>query len=139
MRALSRYSIVCSAVTLTLAFAATVAKADVVAIRDPAFGLPHICADTDAEAARQQGYEAGRDRMAQFLLVMNTARGTLAGHLALLGVDAEDDIVTRAQGYSRSELNLMFQRMSPSEQAVLRRVLRGRQHRAQRHARGHHT
>jgi acyl-homoserine lactone acylase PvdQ len=81
--------------------------------------LPHICADTDIEAAREQGYQAGRDRAAQFLLIMNTARGTLHGALGNLGVDAEDDIETRVTGYSRNELNLMFQRLSAPEQAII--------------------
>jgi hypothetical protein len=119
MRALSRTSTIASAVTLTLTLLATAASAAVVTIRDPAFDLPHVCADTDVEAAREEGYQAGRDRIAQFLLIMNTARGTLHGHLGNLGVEADGDIEARVTGYSRSELNLMFQRMSASEQAVL--------------------
>jgi hypothetical protein len=119
MRALSRTYAIASAAALTIALLATSASADVVTIRDPAFDLPHVCADTDVEAGREQGYQAGRDRIAQFLLIMNTARGTLHGHLGLLGVTADGDIEARVTGYARSELNLMFQRMSASEQAVL--------------------
>jgi hypothetical protein len=108
-------------VTLGLVFAvaASTADADVVTIRDPAFDLPHICADTDIEAAREQGYQAARDRAAQFLLIMNTARGTLYGALGNLGVDPDADIETRVTGYSRNELNLMFNRLSASEKTII--------------------
>jgi len=119
MSASARFSAAMSVIGLVFSLAATVGHADVVTIRDPAFDLPHVCADTDIEAAREQGYQAARDRAAQFLLIMNTARGTLHGALGLLGVDADGDIETRVTGYSRNELNLMFNRLSASEQAII--------------------
>jgi hypothetical protein len=119
MTVLTRFSAALSAIGLIAGLAASAAHADVVTIRDPAFDLPHICADTDIEAAREQGYQAARDRAAQFLLIMNTARGTLHGALGNLGVDAEDDIETRVTGYSRNELNLMFNRLSAPEQSII--------------------
>jgi hypothetical protein len=108
-----------SALAIALGLGAVTAQAGVVTIREPAFDLPHVCADTDVEAAREQGYQAARDRIAQFLLIMNTARGTLHGHLGNLGVAAAGDIETRRTGYSRNEYATMFQRMSASEQAIL--------------------
>src|SRR5262249_19731018 len=78
-----------------------------------------VCGDTDVNAARQQGFEAARDRIAQFLLVMSVARGTLYRPLGNLGVAPDGDIETRRTGYSRSEYNKMFQGMSADAQAVL--------------------
>ncbi len=97
----------------------TPARAASVVIRDPAFSLPHVCADTDLDAARQQGYEAVRDRAVQFLLFMNVARGTLHRALGLLGVDAADDIEVRRSGYSRNELNRMFETLPADGQALI--------------------
>jgi hypothetical protein len=114
-----RFSAILSALGLVAGITASVANANVVTIRDPAFDLPHVCADTDIEAAREQGYQAARDRAAQFLLIMNTARGTIHGALGNLGVDADGDIETRITGYSRNELNLMFNRLSSAEQAII--------------------
>jgi hypothetical protein len=97
----------------------TTAHAAAVTIRDPAFGLPHVCADNDLNAAREQGFQAAVDRTAQFLLVMSVARGTLHRPLTNLGVSADDDIETRRTGYSRSEYSKMFQSLSADAQAIL--------------------
>ncbi|NQY90608.1 MAG: penicillin acylase family protein [Deltaproteobacteria bacterium] len=86
-------------------------RAAAVTLREPGFGLPHTCADTDVEAMRELGYEVARDRMVQFLLFSNVGRGTLHGALGLMGIDIDDDIVARRTGYSRLELNLMFERL----------------------------
>src|SRR5512139_793844 len=119
MTAFTRFSAALPAIGLIFGLAASAVHADVVTIRDPAFDLPHVCADTDIEAAREQGYQAARDRAAQFLLIMGTARGTLHGALDLLGVKPAGDVETRVTGYSRNELNLMFNRLSSAEQAII--------------------
>src|SRR3972149_5922805 len=46
-------------------------------VREPAFGLPHIFADTDVELARENGREIAKDRMAQLVLLARVGRGTL--------------------------------------------------------------
>jgi hypothetical protein len=101
------------------------ARAEAVTIRDPAFGLPHVCADSDADAARQQGYEDVRDRMGQFLLVMRAGRGTLHGAIGLLADFLEDDTITRRQGYSSDELNLMYNRLPADGKAAIDAYLDG--------------
>ncbi len=103
-----------AAAGLVFSVAAPAAFAAAVTIREPAFDLPHVCADTDLNAARQQGFEAARDRIGQFLLVMNVARGTLHRALGNLGVPADDDIETRRMGYSRSEYASMYNHL-PAE------------------------
>ena len=46
-----------------------------VTIREPAFGLPHIYADTDAELAREAGRVAAEDRLGQLVLLRRVGRG----------------------------------------------------------------
>ncbi len=108
-----------AAAGLTVAAGAGDARAAAVTIRDPAFGLPHVCADSDLNAAREQGYEDVRDRMGQFLLVMRAGRGTLQGAIGLLADFLEDDVITRRQGYSSDELNLMYDRLPADGKAAI--------------------
>jgi hypothetical protein len=94
-------------------------RAAAVTIRDPAFDLPHVCADTDVNAAREQGFAAFRDRAGQFLLVMNVARGTLHRAIGTLGVSSSGDIETRRTGYSRLEFKQMYDALPADSRAIL--------------------
>jgi len=55
----------------------TVASPGAVTVREPAFGLPHIYADTDLELARETGREIAKDRLGQLILMARVGRGTL--------------------------------------------------------------
>ncbi|HEY8492323.1 MAG TPA: penicillin acylase family protein, partial [Myxococcota bacterium] len=54
------------------------ASAAAVTLREPAFGLPHIYADTDLELARENGRVIAEDRLAQLILMARVGRGTLS-------------------------------------------------------------
>ncbi len=60
------------------------ASPGVVVFREPAFGLPHIYADTDLELAREAGRQAAKDRLGQLVLVARVARGTLFQAVGIL-------------------------------------------------------
>ena len=64
------------ALALVLAVGAP-AFAGAVTVREPAYGLPHIFADTDLELARENGREIAKDRLAQLVLLARVGRGTL--------------------------------------------------------------
>ena len=65
-----------SVLSIVLALA-TAAHGAAVTVREPAFGLPHIFADTDAELARENGREIAKDRLAQIILLARVGRDTL--------------------------------------------------------------
>ena len=114
-----RFAIAAATVALIFSSHITPANAASVTIRDEAFGLPHICADTDAAASRQQGFEDVRDRAGQLLFVANMARGTLHRALGGLGVEIDADVETRKTGYSRDEYNQMFANLPADAKALL--------------------
>ena len=57
------------AAVLLLALVPASALAGAQTVREPAYGLPHIFADTDLELARENGREIARDRLAQIILL----------------------------------------------------------------------
>jgi acyl-homoserine lactone acylase PvdQ len=57
--------------------AVTVASPGAVTVREPAFDLPHIYADTDLELARETGREIAKDRLDQLIIMARVGRGTL--------------------------------------------------------------
>ena len=74
-------------------------------MREPAFGLPHIFADTDVELARENGRQIARDRLVQMILLSRVGHGTL--YQAFGGLDPSrlnDDISARRTAYTSSEL-----------------------------------
>ena len=116
----SRRGILAFVSCLTVFAASTGVHAAAVTIREPGFGLPHVCAETDVEAAREQGYQAGVDRMGQFLFVMNVAHGTMHRAIgSLTSAFFEDDIQVRREQYSQAEIATMFATQSPADRAVL--------------------
>jgi hypothetical protein len=95
-------------------------------VREPAYGLPHFFADTDLELARENGREIARDRLGQLILVARVGRGTLAQ--AFGSADAgfvDDDVFTRATGYSSSELNSMWAKLPERERELILEYCRG--------------
>jgi len=90
----------------------TVANPGAVTVREPAFGLPHIYADTDLELARETGREVAKDRLGQLILMARVGRGTLYQAFALLDPSTlYDDLEVRRTGYTSSELNNMFAKL----------------------------
>src|SRR5512134_4088760 len=93
-------------------FSATVAFGAATTVREPAYGLPHIFADTDLELARENGREIAKDRLAQLLLLARVGRGTLYQAFSSLSADTiESDLEARLTGYTSSELNQMYERL----------------------------
>jgi acyl-homoserine lactone acylase PvdQ len=99
-----------------LALPSTRVAADVTTVREPAFGIPHIHGDTDAEVFFEYGRQVARDRLGQIVLLARFGRGTAA---ELFGQGAlGSDIGTRSVAYSSSELNDMFAKLPPETQAA---------------------
>ena len=108
------------------ALAPSAAHAAAVTVRDPAFGLPHIFADTDLELARENGREIAKDRLGQMILIGRVARGTLSQAFGLLDSGAAaDDIETRKLGYTSSELNRMFEALPSAERDLILEYCKG--------------
>jgi hypothetical protein len=97
-----------------------------ITFREPAFGLPHIFADTDLELAREYGRESAKDRLGQLVLLARVGRGTLFQAFGLLlPATFNDDIGARRAGYTSSELNNMFDKLPASEQAQILEYAKG--------------
>jgi hypothetical protein len=106
--------------------AVTVASPGAVTVREPAFGLPHIYADTDLELARENGREIAKDRLGQLILMTRVARGTL--YQAFSQIEPStffDDVQVRKEGYTSSELNNMFAKLPPDDQALILEYCKG--------------
>jgi len=99
--------------------AVTVASPGAVTVREPAFDLPHIYADTDLELARENGREIAKDRLGQLVLMARVGRGTLYQAFGALDPSTfYDDLEVRRTGYTSSELNNMFAKL-PADLQVL--------------------
>jgi hypothetical protein len=95
-------------------------------IRESAFGLPHIFADTDLELARENGREIAKDRLGQMILLARVGRGTL--YQAFGALDAttlNGDIETRRTGYTSSELNNMWAKLPHRERDMVMEYCKG--------------
>src|SRR6185503_20207326 len=96
---------------LAIGLAAT-AHGAATTVREPAFGLPHIFADTDAELARENGREIAKDRLAQLILLARVGRGTLYQAFAPLDATTlNSDLEARITGYTSAELNDMYAKL----------------------------
>lgn len=119
-----RFAGVCLA--LALAAAPTAARAEAVTVREPAYGLPHIFADTDLELARENGRVIAEDRLGQMILISRVGRGTLSQAFSLLDPSTlDDDVETRRTGYTSSELNRMYQRLPSYERSLVLEYCKG--------------
>lgn len=106
--------------------AVSVASPGAVTVREPAYGLPHIYADTDLELARENGREIAKDRLGQIILMSRVARGTLYQAFGSLDPSTLDnDIQARKEGYTSSELNAMFAKLPPDMQAYMLEYCKG--------------
>ncbi|UCH86986.1 MAG: penicillin acylase family protein [Dehalococcoidia bacterium] len=104
----------------------TVASPGAVTVREPAFGLPHIYADTDLELARETGREVAKDRLGQLILMARVGRGTLYQAFALLDPSTiNDDLEVRRTGYTSSELNNMFAKLPADLQSQILEYCKG--------------
>lgn len=118
----------CASLCLVLGLTAVpgTGRAGAVTVREPAFGLPHIFADTDLELARENGRVVARDRLGQIILIARVGRGTLSQAFALLDPSTlDDDVETRRTGYTSSELNRMFQRLPLRERNLVLEYCKG--------------
>ncbi len=113
--------------------AATILTADVTTtdaaattVREPAWGTPHIYADTDLELGYEAGRQAAQDRLVQLVLFARAGRGTLSQ--AFGGLDPSfinDDIDSRREAYTSSELNRMYANMPTLEREMLMEYCKG--------------
>jgi hypothetical protein len=95
-------------------------------VREAAFGLPHIYADTDLELARENGKETAKDRLAQLLLLARVGRGTLyQAFSSFLPSSLNNDLEARLTGYTSSELNNMFDKLPQADRDALLEYCRG--------------
>jgi hypothetical protein len=109
-----------------LLLGAATAHPAAVTVREPAFGLPHIFADTDLELARENGRQIARDRLGQIVLLARVGRGTL--YQAFGGLDPstlQDDIEARRTAYTSSELNAMFEKLPQRDRDALFEYCKG--------------
>src|SRR5262245_61040149 len=121
-----RLALLLSLVTVLIVALGAVARAAFVTVREPAFGLPHIQADTDAELARENGRQIARDRMAQFILLARVGRGTLYQAFAPLNpATLNSDISARQTGYVSSELNNMYAKLPLRERTMIMEYCKG--------------
>jgi acyl-homoserine lactone acylase PvdQ len=98
------------------------AGAAVTTVREPAYGIPHIHADTDVELYFEYGRQVIKDRLGQFILLSRIARGTGAG---LFGSGLGTDIGLRSNAYTSSELNDMFAKLPADAQAAIDAYIAG--------------
>ncbi len=99
---------------------AEVALAASQTVREPAFGLPHVYADTTAELAREAGYQVAKDRLGQIILFARASRGTLFQAFGLLAPSLkDDDIQARLESYSSAEYVEIFNALPSAFQNML--------------------
>jgi hypothetical protein len=103
-----------------------IARGAATTTREPAFGLPHIFADTDLELARENGREIAKDRLGQLILLARVGRGNLYQAFGILDPSTlDDDIVTRQTQYTSSELNNMWLKFPQRERDIVMEYCKG--------------
>ena len=107
---------------LALGPAVRLAHAAATTVREPAFGLPHIFADTDLELARENGRQIARDRLGQLILLARVGRGTIFQVFGLLDYgDPFPTNWTRELSFCQS-VTVPFQVLPPSLGTMLVRM-----------------
>ena len=115
-----------SLLVAALVLAPTLAGAAATVVREPAFDLPHIYADSDLELARENGREIAKDRLAQMILLARVGRGTLYQAFGLLSPGTlSDDVEARRTGYTSSELNSMWEKLPAADREFILEYCRG--------------
>lgn len=101
-------------------------SAATVSVREPAFGLPHLYADTDLELVRLAGREIAKDRLVQMILFARSGRGTLHQPFGILTPTfLPSDIATRQTAYTSSELNNMYAKLPQRERDLVLEYCKG--------------
>ncbi len=102
------------------------AATSAIVFREPAFGLPHIYADTDLELVREYGREVAKDRLGQLIFLGRVGRGTLFQAFGALDPGTfGDDVGVRANGYTSSELNGMYDKLPTDIKTLLLEYAKG--------------
>ncbi|MHA1479197.1 MAG: penicillin acylase family protein, partial [Promethearchaeota archaeon] len=86
-------------------------NSEILIIRDD-YGVPHIFADTKEGLAFGMGYAVGEDRLWQTDLYRRSSFGSLA-EFGLASI--EQDYYTRSLGYSKEELQEIFDKWEPTQ------------------------
>ncbi|HET6304023.1 MAG TPA: penicillin acylase family protein [Myxococcota bacterium] len=95
-------------------------------VREPAYGLPHIWADTDLELARENGREIAKDRLGQIILLARVGRGTIFQVFGPVLPETIDlDFEARFTGYTSSELNSMWAHLPARERELVLEYCKG--------------
>ena len=89
------------------------------------FGIPHIYADTMANASFALGYVTAEDRLWEADVFRHAARGTLSEFVGPSFL--EMDIVTRREGYTEEEVQKMFDDFDDEFGAIGKAVQEGLQ------------
>ena len=89
-----------------------------VTVREPAWGLPHVFADTDLELARENGRQIARDRLGQIILLGRVGRGTLYQAFGILDASTVTGILEESSrkfaGHSSVTIDLSLVKESDS-------------------------
>lgn len=111
---------------LALATGAAFPGEAAVTVREPAYGLPHIFAETDLELARENGRVIAQDRLGQIILLARVSRGTLSQAFALLDPSTfDDDVESRRLGYTSSEYQRMYEALPADARALILEYCKG--------------
>jgi hypothetical protein len=95
-------------------------------VREPAFGLPHIYADTNLELARENGREVAKDRLGQLILLARAGRGNLYQAFSLLDPGTlSGDVEARRTQYTSSELNNMYAKLPQTTRDLILEYCKG--------------
>ena len=114
------------AVFALFGLAASEGYAATATVREPAWGLPHIYADTDLLLARENGREVAKDRLGQLILLARVGRGNLYQAFGLLDPSTLDgDVETRRTQYTSGELNQMYEVLPQEVQDLILEYCRG--------------
>ena len=114
------------AATLAAVMSPGAARGAARTVREPAFGLPHIWADTDLELARENGREIAKDRLGQIILLARVGRGTIFQVFGPVLPETIDlDFEARFTGYTSSELNSMWAHLPARERELVLEYCKG--------------
>lgn len=92
-------------------------------IERDAFGVPHIKADSVAEAFFHSGYAVAEDRLWQMEMSRRMARGRAAAVLGRSALESDREVLR--YGYTDDELQRQLDKLSPAVRTAYREYARG--------------